>query len=83
MRPTTQCLPLTASQSTDLARPLARLIVQLPGSHHHGLADYLSNFLLWELFILLLRRGRSRRRYFALWQGRFWWCLLIAYLEKT
>lgn len=73
----------SASRQTDLAGPLARLIVQLPGSHHHGLADYLSNLLLWKVFILLLGRGRSRWWDFTLGQGGLGWCLLIAYLEKT
>lgn len=57
--------------------------MQLPRGHHHGLADHLSNLLLWELLIFLFGRRGPRWRHFTLWQRGLGWSLLITNLEKT
>jgi len=66
-----------------LARPFPGFIMQLPSSHHHGLINGFSCFLLWELFILFLRWWWSGWGNLTFWKGRFWRSEFISQLRKA
>lgn len=66
---------------TYFAGPLAGLIVELPGSHHHGLDNHLTSLLLRELFIFLLWGRRPGWRNLTLRKRRLGWCCLITKLR--
>lgn len=63
------------------AGPFAGFIVELPGSHHHGLVHHITSLLLGELLIFFLWRWRPGGRNLTLRKGRFWWCCLIIKLQ--
>lgn len=66
---------------TYFAGPFAGLIVELPGSHHHGLVNHITSLLLRELLIFLLWRRRPGGRNLALWKRWLGWCCLIVKLQ--
>lgn len=66
---------------TYFAGPFAGFIVELPGSHHHGLVHHITSLLLRELLIFLLWGWRPGRRNLTLRKGRFGWCCLIIKLQ--
>lgn len=67
---------------TYFAGPLAGFIVELPGSHHHGLVYHITSLLLRELLIFLLGRWRSRWRNLTLRERRFGRCCFIIQLQE-
>lgn len=68
---------------TYFAGPLAGFIVELPGSHHHGLVHHVTSLLLRELLIFLLGRWRSGWRNLTLRKRRFGRrCFIIQLQEK-
>lgn len=62
---------------SHLAGPLAGLLVELSGGHHHGLAHHLSHLLLWEVLVLLLWGRGSGGRNLTLGERWFWWGGLV------
>ena len=65
---------------TYFAGPFASFIVELPGSHHHGLVHHITS-LLGELLIFLLWGRRPGGRNLTLGKRRFGWCCLIVKLQ--
>lgn len=66
---------------TYFAGPFAGFIVELPGSHHHGLVNHITSLLLRELLIFLLWGRRPGGRHLTLRKRRFGWCCLIVKLQ--
>ena len=66
---------------TYFAGPFAGFIVELLGSHHHGLIHHIPGLLLRELLIFLLWRWRPWRRNLTLRKRRFGWCCLVIKLQ--
>lgn len=66
-----------------LARPFPSLVMQLPSSHHHGLINSFSCFLLWEFLIFFFRGWWSGWGNLTFWKWWFWRSKLISQLRRV